>query len=155
MKRTTIAGIALAAIALAGCTPEAAPDTEPISAEELAALEAPTESADTGAEIGTAEPTPAPAPKPEPAPAPIAEPEPEPEPSIEEEIVDEISDRDLALVAMEIAWSDVPAADRDDMCWAWELTPNVMIESFMGGAGEMGEYITVSDVRGFFDGKCL
>lgn len=80
-------------------------------------------------------------------------PEPEPAPTPEPELVTEVElDEDLTALVMETVWSDIPAAEQDEMCLGWALVPDAMLDSFMEGAGEDFDR---TQVRDFFDGECL
>lgn len=81
------------------------------------------------------------------------EPELEPAPTPEPELVTEVElDEDLTALVMETVWSDIPAAEQDEMCLGWALVPDAMLDSFMEGAGEDFDR---TQVRDFFDGECL
>lgn len=65
----------------------------------------------------------------------------------------EVADRDVAKLAMHIAWSETPAEDQFDMCLAWTVAPDMVVDTLQGDVGnDIG--LTASDVREFFEGKC-
>lgn len=64
---------------------------------------------------------------------------------------DEISDDELAELALEILWSDMSYSEQSDLCWGWGTDRAMMLDAFMSGAGNS---IPRSVAGAFFDGKC-
>ena len=63
-----------------------------------------------------------------------------------------IDDDAINDAAIELAWEYADQESRDSICTGWALDKELMIDSFM--AGESEGY-SRTDVRDFFDGKCL
>lgn len=61
---------------------------------------------------------------------------------------------EIALAAFRITWDQMPAADRESICWAWdELGPDWVIREFQSGMdGDF--YLNAPTLRSLFSERC-
>lgn len=64
---------------------------------------------------------------------------------------DAIATDDL-LDVMHATWDETPAADKENICWLYNLDSDLAWSSFNDGAGE--QIVSYSTFKTFFDGVC-
>lgn len=67
---------------------------------------------------------------------------------------EDTTDRDIQLMAMELAWNDASYEDQELMCVGILLDEEAMIDSLLEGADGSAYALTRDDISDFFHSKC-
>lgn len=57
------------------------------------------------------------------------------------------------LLVMRVVWEDVPASDKADICWFFDLSPREAFEAFNNSSPD-GEIVPFTTFTTFFDSVC-